>query len=68
MTLGPHLWQFSRLGKITVVVEFHPPVNLLTIGDRKNLARHCSAAVASGVEKALTGRALSPETPDSGGH
>jgi len=68
MTLGPHLWQFSRLGKITVVVEFHPPVNLVTVGDRKSLTRHCSAAVASGVEKALTGRALAPEGREPGGH
>jgi 1-acyl-sn-glycerol-3-phosphate acyltransferase len=68
MTLGPHLWQFSRLGKITVVVEFHPPVNLTTVGDRKNLTRHCSAAVAAGVEKALTGRALDPDGTDAGGH
>jgi lyso-ornithine lipid O-acyltransferase len=68
MTLGPHLWQFSRLGKITVVVEFHPPVNLVTVGDRKALTRHCAAAVASGVEKALTGRALAPEGKDAGGY
>jgi 1-acyl-sn-glycerol-3-phosphate acyltransferase len=67
MTLGPHLWQFSRLGKITVVVEFHPPVDLLTVGDRKSLTRHCSAAVAAGVEKALTGRALPPEGKDADG-
>jgi hypothetical protein len=51
-----------------VVVEFHPPVNLVTIGDRKNLTRHCAAAVASGVEKALTGRALAPEGKDALGH
>jgi lyso-ornithine lipid O-acyltransferase len=68
MTLGPHLWQFSRLGKITVVVEFHPAVNLATIGDRKSLTRYCSAAVGAGVEKALTGRALDPEGMDAGGH
>ncbi len=68
MTLGPHLWQFSRLGKITVVVEFHPAVNLMTVGDRKHLTRHCSDAVAAGVERALTGRALAPEGADSGGH
>jgi 1-acyl-sn-glycerol-3-phosphate acyltransferase len=68
MTLGPHLWQFSRLGKITVVVEFHPAVNLVTVGDRKALTRYCSAAVASGVEKALTGRAIAPETAPAGGH
>ena len=68
MTLGPHLWQFSRLGKITVVVEFHPPVNLVTVGDRKNLTRYCATAVESGVEKALTGQALAPEGKDSAGH
>jgi 1-acyl-sn-glycerol-3-phosphate acyltransferase len=68
MTLGPHLWQFSRLGRITVVVEFHPPVSLVTVGDRKNLTRHCSKAVSSGVEKALTGRAMAPEGKDAGGH
>jgi 1-acyl-sn-glycerol-3-phosphate acyltransferase len=68
MTLGPHLWQFSRLGKITVVVEFHPAVSLVTVGDRKALTRHCSAAVASGVERALTGRAIPPEAGAMGGH
>jgi 1-acyl-sn-glycerol-3-phosphate acyltransferase len=68
MMLGPHLWQFSRLGKITVVVEFHPPVNLMAIGDRKSLTRHCATAVAAGVERALTGRALAPETGEAGGH
>jgi 1-acyl-sn-glycerol-3-phosphate acyltransferase len=60
MTLGPHLWQFSRLGKVTAVVEFHPPVELKDAGSRKDLARYCLAAVADGVERALTGRALSP--------
>jgi 1-acyl-sn-glycerol-3-phosphate acyltransferase len=68
MTLGPHLWQFSRLGKITVVVEFHPAVDLVTVGDRKALARHCSAAVSSGVERALTGRAIAPESAPADGH
>jgi 1-acyl-sn-glycerol-3-phosphate acyltransferase len=72
MTLGPHLWQFSRLGKVTAVVEFHPPVDLKDAGSRKDLTRYCLTAVANGVERALTGRALSnpngaPE-PASGGH
>ena len=67
MTLGPHLWQFSRLGKVTVVVEFHPPVDLKDAGSRKDLARYCLAAVANGVERALTGRSLVPE-PAAGGH
>ncbi len=73
MTLGPHLWQFSRLGKVTVVVEFHPPVDLKDAGSRKDLTRYCLTSVADGVERALTGRALSHpnEAPDpaaAGGH
>jgi 1-acyl-sn-glycerol-3-phosphate acyltransferase len=68
MTLGPHLWQFSRLGKVTVVVEFHPPVDLKDAGSRKDLTRYCLAAVANGVERALTGRAFAPEPAASGGH
>lgn len=67
MTLGPHLWQFSRLGKVTAVVEFHPPIDLKDAGSRKDMARYCLSAVANGVERALTGRALAPETP-AGGH
>jgi 1-acyl-sn-glycerol-3-phosphate acyltransferase len=68
MTLGPHLWQFSRLGKVTVVVEFHPPVDFRDAGSRKDLTRYCLASVADGVERALTGRALAPEPAASGGH
>ena len=68
MTLGPHLWQFSRLGKVTVVVEFHEPVDLKDAGSRKDLTRYCLTAVANGVERALTGRALPPEPMASGGH
>ena len=67
MTLGPHLWQFSRLGKVTVVVEFHPPVDLKDAGSRKDLTRYCLTSVAAGVERALTGRALAPELA-AGGH
>ena len=68
MTLGPHLWQFSRLGKVTAVVEFHPPVDLKDAGSRKDLTRYCLTAVADGIERALTGRALEPEPSASGGH
>jgi 1-acyl-sn-glycerol-3-phosphate acyltransferase len=68
MTLGPHLWQFSRLGKVTAVVEFHPAVDLKDAGSRKDLTRYCLTAVANGVERALTGRALAPDPAASGGH
>jgi lyso-ornithine lipid O-acyltransferase len=67
MTLGPHLWQFSRLGKVTAVVEFHPAVDLKDAGSRKDLTRYCLAAVAGGIERALTGRAVPPE-PMAWGH
>ena len=72
MTLGPHLWQFSRLGKVTVVVEFHPPVDLKEVGSRKDLTRYCLGLVANGVERALTGRTLADRAPEpdpaAGGH
>lgn len=73
MTLGPHLWQFSRLGKVTVVVEFHPPVDFKNAGSRKDLTRYCLTSVADGVERALTGRfpigqTLAPDPAASGGH
>ncbi len=56
MSLGPHLWQFSRLGRMKVVVEFHPPVRIDRFGSRKELTRYCSDSVASGLERALAGR------------
>jgi 1-acyl-sn-glycerol-3-phosphate acyltransferase len=61
------------LGKVTAVVEFHPPVDLKDAGSRKDLTRYCLTAVADGVERALTGRApigqtLAPEPSSSGGH
>jgi 1-acyl-sn-glycerol-3-phosphate acyltransferase len=68
MTLGPHLWQFSRLGKIKVVVEFHPPVDMAEIGGRKELTRHCMAAVSNGIERAITGRTHPEESADKPSH
>ena len=68
MTLGPHLWQFSRLGKVGVIVEFHTPVDLKDAGSRKDLTRYCLTAVAGGVERALTGRALVPDPGALSGH
>jgi 1-acyl-sn-glycerol-3-phosphate acyltransferase len=68
MTLGPHLWQFSRLGKIKVVVEFHPLVDSAAIGGRKELTRHCMAAVSGGIERAITGRTHSEESTEKPSH
>lgn len=55
MTLGPHLWHFCRLGRVRVVVEFHPPTSILQVSSRKDLSRHCFDLIANGVSRALAG-------------
>ena len=56
MELGGHLWRFSRLGMVEVVVQFHDEARLSDFPSRKELTRHCSDAVAGGVDRALGGR------------
>lgn len=56
MELGGHLWRFSRLGQVEVVVQFHPEARMGDFPSRKELTRHCSEAVAGGVDRALGGR------------
>ncbi len=58
MDLGPHLWQFAKLGGFTVIVEFHPTVNIDGTGSRKALAERCFAAIRAGVANAVAGRAV----------
>jgi 1-acyl-sn-glycerol-3-phosphate acyltransferase len=60
MELGGHLWRFSRLGRVEVVVQFHDAARLSDFASRKQLTRHCSEAVAGGVDRALGGRLPSP--------
>ena len=60
MELGGHLWRFSRLGRVEVVVQFHDKVRLGDFPSRKELTRHCSDAVADGVDRALGGRLPAP--------
>ena len=57
MTLGAHLWAFTRLGRARFVVEFHPPVVISEFRSRKELTQHCYATISSGVSSALGGRA-----------
>jgi len=61
MVLADHLWQFLRLGKLTVVVCFHPAVTIDQFGSRKALTDHCRDIVAEGVAMALTGRRWPPD-------
>lgn len=60
MELGGHLWRFCRLGRVEVVVQFHEEARLADFPSRKELTRHCSEAVAGGVDRALGGRLLPP--------
>ncbi|WP_029010878.1 lysophospholipid acyltransferase family protein [Azospirillum halopraeferens] len=60
MDLAPHLWQAFMLGRITVEVEFHPPVTVDAFPGRKALAEHCERAVAAGVARAVSGRHPAP--------
>ncbi|MSO75455.1 MAG: 1-acyl-sn-glycerol-3-phosphate acyltransferase [Alphaproteobacteria bacterium] len=60
MDLGGHLWTLAGLGRLLVVVEFHPPVTVPECGSRRALAGHAHQVVAVGVARALTGRRLAP--------
>ena len=62
MELGGHLWRFSRLGQVEVVVQFHEEIRMGDFPSRKELTRHCSEAVAGGVDRALGGRLLAAPT------
>lgn len=58
MDMAPHLWHLAGLGRLTVVVHFHPPVTLEQFGSRKALASHCEEQVRRGLAAALTGRLI----------
>ena len=61
MSLAPHLWRMLGLGRLDVVVEFHPPTTLAARGSRKMLARYCEERIAEGLAAALSGRREMPE-------
>jgi lyso-ornithine lipid O-acyltransferase len=61
MSLAPHLWRMLGLGRLEVIVEFHPPTDLTACGSRKMLARYCEERVAEGLANALSGRRETPE-------
>lgn len=56
MELAPHLWTAAALGRLTVVVEFHPPTTLDDAGTRKELAKISHDYVAAGLARANAGR------------
>src|SRR5262249_52946744 len=66
MELLAHLWQVAGLGRITVAVEFHPPVTIAQFASRKALSEHCQRAVAEGVAVAIAGRRDAAEKAAAG--
>ena len=55
MELVPHLWESLKTGPIDVVIEFHPPLSVDTLGGRKELAAAAEAIVRRGQARALAG-------------
>lgn len=55
MDLVPHLWEAVRAGPFDAVVEFHPPMTITMMGDRKALSAAAEAAVRTGQARALAG-------------
>ena len=63
MELVPHLWECLLTGPVDVVVEFHKPISIDTIGNRKQLAAIAESVVRRGQARALAGLADGP-TPE----
>jgi len=56
MAMAPHLWKALGLGRLTVAMLFHEPVQLKELGSRKALAEHCRHEISQGVARVLAGR------------
>ena len=61
MDLLPHIWRMVCLGRLTVVIQFHPPLCLAEGVSRRQLASRCWQQVSDGVARANSGRLLLPE-------
>ncbi|MGH6931319.1 MAG: lysophospholipid acyltransferase family protein [Dongiaceae bacterium] len=56
MSLFSHLWRAAGLGRTTVRLRFHDPIDSAKFGSRKALSAYCQDAIAIGVATALSGR------------
>lgn len=54
--LVPHAANAMSLGKLTVIVEFHPPVTIAQFKNRKEMCAYCEQVVADGVAEGNAGR------------
>jgi 1-acyl-sn-glycerol-3-phosphate acyltransferase len=61
MELFPHLWEAFTLGPIEINVEYHKPVTIREVGNRKALAAYCEDRCRAGLVAALTGRRAEDE-------
>lgn len=66
MELFPHLWEAFAMGPIDVVVEYHPPVTIREVGNRKALAQYCQDCCQKGLSSALLGREIPGEVAKPG--
>lgn len=57
MGLLPHIWTFLKANRTRAVVQFHAPISIDQLGNRRLLAKACHATVANGVTGLVTGRA-----------
>jgi 1-acyl-sn-glycerol-3-phosphate acyltransferase len=55
MELVPHLLEALKTGPIDVIVEFHPPLDVDSVGGRKVLAAQAEAVIRRGQARALAG-------------
>lgn len=56
MEMMSHLWEVTRMGKLTAEVTFHAPVTLAQFASRKDLAAHCDRVTRAGFARLLAGR------------
>lgn len=61
MEILPHIWQALKAGPVDVTVEFHQPVSVDQLGDRKKLTRHCEDVIRDGVASANAGQRALPQ-------
>jgi lyso-ornithine lipid O-acyltransferase len=67
MDLIPHLWEGVTSGPIDLVIEFHPPMTVDSVGGRKVLAARAEAMIRDGQARALAGQvAESAPVPRAG--
>lgn len=55
MELVPHLWEAVTAGPVDVVIEFHEPMTIDSVGGRKALAARAESVIRSGQARALAG-------------